>query len=226
MAEEREQQVGTRRDVGIWGAAFLALNGMIGAAIFGLPGKLDAAVGSFAPWLLLIGGLGVMLIALCYADLASRFDASGGPQLYAGAAFGRFVGFQAGWMIYASRAAALAANALVVVKSTVPVGTNTKIHDRLRELTGRVCDVASNPEFLKEGAALDDFMKPDRVVVGVRTPLAHELLQELYSPFLRTERPFLVMSPESAEMTKYVANAMLVLRIKNAGVRRAPVAAE
>lgn len=104
----------TRRDVGIWGAAFLALNGMIGAAIFGLPGKLDAAVGSFAPWLLLIGGLGVMLIALCYADLAARFDSSGGPQLYASAAFGPFIGFQAGWMLYAARAAALAANAHVL----------------------------------------------------------------------------------------------------------------
>lgn len=105
---------GTRRDVGVWGAAFLALNGMIGAGIFGLPGKLDAAVGSFAPWLLLIGGCGVMLIALCYADLASRFDSSGGPQLYASAAFGPFVGFQAGWMLYAARAASLAANAHVL----------------------------------------------------------------------------------------------------------------
>lgn len=114
MADEPEQQAATRRDVGIWGAAFLALNGMIGAGIFGLPGKLDAAVGSFAPLLLLIAGLGVMLIALCYADLASRFDSSGGPQLYASAAFGRFVGFQAGWMLYAARAAALAANANVL----------------------------------------------------------------------------------------------------------------
>lgn len=87
---------------------------MIGAAIFGLPGKLDAAVGSFAPWLLLIAGLGVMLIALCYADLASRFDSSGGPQLYGSTAFGPFVGFQAGWMLYAARAAALAANAHVL----------------------------------------------------------------------------------------------------------------
>lgn len=115
MADDSGQQPGTRRDVGIWGAAFLAFNGMIGAAIFGLPGTLDAAVGSFAPLLLLIGGLGVMLIALCYADLASRFDSSGGPQLYASAAFGRFVGFQAGWMLYAARAAALAANANVLV---------------------------------------------------------------------------------------------------------------
>lgn len=114
MADERGEPASTRRDVGIWGAAFLALNGMIGAGIFGLPGKLDAAVGSFAPLLLLIAGLGTMLIALCYADLAGRYDASGGPQLYAGAAFGRFVGFQAGWMLYAARAAALAANANVL----------------------------------------------------------------------------------------------------------------
>lgn len=115
MADSSEQQAPTRRDVGIWGASFLALNGMIGAAIFGLPGKLDAAVGGFAPWLLLIAGLGVMLIALCYADLASRFDASGGPQLYASAAFGQFIGFEAGWMLYAARSAALAANAHVLV---------------------------------------------------------------------------------------------------------------
>jgi amino acid transporter len=114
MADAEQEPVATRRDVGTWGAAFLALNGMIGAAIFGLPGKLDAAVGSFAPWLLLIGGLGVMLIALCYADLAARFDSSGGPQLYASAAFGPFIGFQAGWMLYAARAAALAANAHVL----------------------------------------------------------------------------------------------------------------
>lgn len=112
--EEEPKQGSTRRDVGTWGAAFLALNGMIGAAIFGLPGLLDAAVGSFAPWLLLIAGCGVMLIALCYADLASRFDVSGGPQLYASAAFGQFVGFEAGWMLYAARAAALAANANVL----------------------------------------------------------------------------------------------------------------
>ena len=73
--------------------------------------------------------------------------------------------------------------------------------------------MASNPEFLKEGAAIDDFMKPDRVVVGVRSEKAQKLLHELYAPFLRTERPFLVMPPESAEMTKYVANAMLATKI-------------
>jgi UDPglucose 6-dehydrogenase len=74
-------------------------------------------------------------------------------------------------------------------------------------------DVASNPEFLKEGAAIDDCMKPDRVVVGVRRAEVAAVLQELYAPFLRTERPFLVMSPESAEMTKYAANAMLATKI-------------
>lgn len=114
MEQGETGQSRTRRDVGIWGAVLLALNGMIGAAIFGLPGKLDAAVGSFAPWLLLIAGIGMMPIVLCYADLARRFDSSGGPQLYAGTAFGPFVGFQAGWMLYAARAAALAANAHVL----------------------------------------------------------------------------------------------------------------
>jgi UDPglucose 6-dehydrogenase len=84
---------------------------------------------------------------------------------------------------------------------------------RLAAGTQTAHDVASNPEFLKEGAAVDDFMKPDRIVVGVRRPEVAEVLKELYSPFLRTERPFLVMSPESAEMTKYVANAMLATKI-------------
>jgi UDPglucose 6-dehydrogenase len=73
--------------------------------------------------------------------------------------------------------------------------------------------VASNPEFLKEGAAIDDFNKPDRVVVGVRRPEIGEQLRELYAPFLRTDRPFLVMTPESAEMTKYVANCLLATKI-------------
>jgi UDPglucose 6-dehydrogenase len=73
--------------------------------------------------------------------------------------------------------------------------------------------VASNPEFLKEGAAIEDFQKPDRVVVGVRTPDVGETLRSLYGPFLRTENPFLVMSPESSEMTKYVANSLLATKI-------------
>jgi UDPglucose 6-dehydrogenase len=104
-------------------------------------------------------------------------------------------------------------DAIVVIKSTVPVGTNAETYERLRKLTGRDCDVAGNPEFLKEGAAINDFMFPDRVVVGVRRPEVAEVLRELYAPFLRTEHPFLVMSPESAELTKYVANALLSTKI-------------
>ncbi|MCY2939915.1 MAG: UDP-glucose/GDP-mannose dehydrogenase family protein [Planctomycetota bacterium] len=101
---------------------------------------------------------------------------------------------------------------LVVVKSTVPVGTNAQVLQHLAR--GKYPHrAASNPEFLKEGAAIDDCTKPDRVVVGVRDPQSAETLRELYAPFLRTERPFLVMSPESAEMTKYVANAMLATKI-------------
>jgi UDPglucose 6-dehydrogenase len=102
---------------------------------------------------------------------------------------------------------------VVVIKSTVPVGTNQAVVDRMTKLAKHPFDVASNPEFLKEGAAIDDCTKPDRVVVGVRRHEAGEVLQELYAPFLRTERPFLAMSPESAEMTKYVANAMLATKI-------------
>ena len=107
----------------------------------------------------------------------------------------------------------LGEKAIVVIKSTVPVGTNADVTRRLKELTKRSVDVASNPEFLKEGAAINDFMFPDRVVVGVRRPEVADVLRELYAPFLRTDKPFLVMSPESAEMTKYVANALLSTKI-------------
>lgn len=102
---------------------------------------------------------------------------------------------------------------IIVIKSTVPVGTNKAVADRLAAKGCADVDVASNPEFLKEGAAVDDFMKPDRVVVGARSAEVGEALQQLYAPFLRTEHPVLVMSPESAEMTKYVANAMLATKI-------------
>ncbi len=102
---------------------------------------------------------------------------------------------------------------IIIVKSTVPVGTNQALLERLQARAKHPVETASNPEFLKEGAAVDDFMKPDRVVVGVRRQEVADVLHELYAPFLRTERPFLVMSPESAEMTKYVANAMLATKI-------------
>jgi UDPglucose 6-dehydrogenase len=102
---------------------------------------------------------------------------------------------------------------IVVIKSTVPVGTNRAVGERIAARCKHQVDVASNPEFLKEGAAIEDCTKPDRVVVGVRRPEVAEVLRELYGPFLRTEKPLLVMSPESAEMTKYAANAMLATKI-------------
>ncbi len=101
----------------------------------------------------------------------------------------------------------------VVLKSTVPVGTNKKVREEIAALTKHEFDVVSNPEFLKEGAAIDDFMKPDRVVIGSESTRATQVMQELYSPFLRTGKPILVMDPPSAEMTKYAANAMLATRI-------------
>lgn len=117
------------------------------------------------------------------------------------------------WSVVDQLAVNLPTDAAVIIKSTVPVGTNSAVTARLRELTRRDCDVVSNPEFLKEGAAINDFMFPDRVVVGVRRPEAGATLRELYAPFLRTDKPFLVMSPESAEMTKYVANSLLSTKI-------------
>lgn len=117
------------------------------------------------------------------------------------------------WKVVETIAPHLHPEAIVVTKSTVPVGTCAGIEARLRAATGRECRVASNPEFLKEGAAIEDFQKPDRVVVGVRRPADGEVLRTLYAPYLRTEHPFLVMSPESAEMTKYVANALLSTKI-------------
>lgn len=117
------------------------------------------------------------------------------------------------WKVADSLAPLLGRDTIVVIKSTVPVGTNRAVAQRLRELTGRDVDVASNPEFLKEGCAIDDFTKPDRVVVGAERPEVSKVLEELYKPFLRTEHPFLVMNLESSEMTKYVANCLLATKI-------------
>ncbi|HVO30149.1 MAG TPA: UDP-glucose/GDP-mannose dehydrogenase family protein [bacterium] len=102
---------------------------------------------------------------------------------------------------------------VVVLKSTVPVGTNAKVAAVLAAKAKGPFDVASNPEFMKEGAALDDFLKPDRVVVGVVSERARAVMQDLYEPFLRTGKPMLFMDPASAEMTKYAANAMLATKI-------------
>ncbi len=117
------------------------------------------------------------------------------------------------WAVADSLAPHLSKDVVVVIKSTVPVGTNRKLYEKLKELTGREVTVASNPEFLKEGAAIQDFSKPDRVVVGVTDERASTVLHELYQPFLRTDHPFLSMGLESAEMTKYVANCMLATKI-------------
>ncbi|MGQ0636279.1 MAG: UDP-glucose dehydrogenase family protein [Planctomycetaceae bacterium] len=136
------------------------------------------------------------------------FIAVGTPQSDSGAA-----DLSGLWKVVETFAPSLPTDGIVVIKSTVPVGTNRAVARRLRELTGREVEVCSNPEFLKEGCAIDDFTKPDRVVVGVTRPETAEVLRELYAPFLRTEHPFLAMGLESAEMTKYVANCMLAAKI-------------
>jgi UDPglucose 6-dehydrogenase len=103
---------------------------------------------------------------------------------------------------------------VLILKSTVPPGTNRAITERVRAngCADRL-SVASNPEFLKEGAAIEDFRHPDRVVAGVRDAGTAEALRELYAPYCTAERPFVAMSPESAEMTKYAANALLATKI-------------
>jgi UDPglucose 6-dehydrogenase len=102
---------------------------------------------------------------------------------------------------------------IVITKSTVPVGTAGKVREAIRAHTSRPFHVCSNPEFLKEGDAVQDFMKPDRVVIGASSEHARERLTELYSPFVRTGNPILFMDIASAEITKYAANAMLATRI-------------
>ncbi len=107
---------------------------------------------------------------------------------------------------------------VVVTKSTVPVGTSRKVKDAVqKELTNRNAninfDVASNPEFLKEGAAIDDFLRPDRIVIGIESTRAEEILKKLYKPFVLNGHPIISMDIPSAEMTKYAANAMLATKI-------------
>jgi len=102
---------------------------------------------------------------------------------------------------------------VIVSKSTVPVGTCDKISKIIAKKTNAKFDVVSNPEFLKEGAAVDDFMSPDRVVVGTRSKKAAQIMNELYSSFMRLSDRFILMDERSSEMTKYAANAMLALRI-------------
>ena len=102
---------------------------------------------------------------------------------------------------------------VIVNKSTVPVGTAARVRDVIRRETTHPFSVVSNPEFLKQGAAIDDFMKPDRVVIGAEDPRAADLMKELYAPFTRTGAPIMLMDCASAELCKYAANAMLATRI-------------
>jgi len=107
----------------------------------------------------------------------------------------------------------MAREMVIVTKSTVPVGTAGKVAAEVAKDARFPFHMCSNPEFLKEGAAVDDFMKPDRVVLGVETPFAREMMSEIYAPFVRTGNPVIFMDIASAEMTKYAANGMLATRI-------------
>lgn len=107
---------------------------------------------------------------------------------------------------------------VVITKSTVPVGTTEKVRDVIRNETEKrgiyvEFDIASNPEFLKEGDAINDFLRPDRIVIGVETERAEEMLKKLYKPFLLNQHPVMVMDIRSSELTKYAANSMLATRI-------------
>lgn len=105
---------------------------------------------------------------------------------------------------------------VIVDKSTVPVGTAEKVTEIIKQNTTHTFDVVSNPEFLKQGAAVDDFLKPDRVIIGSNSQKATEIMQELYAPFLRTGNPVIIMDVKSAEMTKYASNSFLALKISYA----------
>ncbi len=101
----------------------------------------------------------------------------------------------------------------IVLKSTVPVGTSRQIEKRLKELSPLPHEVINNPEFLKEGAAIDDFLRPDRVVIGCKTEQAQKVMTKIYEPFVRNGHPILFMSNTAAELTKYAANAFLSVKI-------------
>ena len=141
-------------------------------------------------------------------DSAVIFIAVGTPQGEDGSADLKYV-------LEVAREVARAMNGykVIVDKSTVPVGTSEKVREVIRRETTHPFSVVSNPEFLKQGAAVDDFLKPDRVVIGAEDPRAQALMLELYEPFTRTGAPIMMMDCASAELAKYAANAMLATRI-------------
>src|SRR5450432_1579338 len=102
---------------------------------------------------------------------------------------------------------------VIIDKSTVPVGTAEKVHDAIAKNFKGEFDVVSNPEFLREGFAVDDFMKPDRVVIGTQSERAKKVMSNLYAPFVRQGNPIYFMDERSAELTKYAANAFLATKI-------------
>ncbi|HZZ08564.1 MAG TPA: UDP-glucose/GDP-mannose dehydrogenase family protein [Candidatus Binataceae bacterium] len=110
-------------------------------------------------------------------------------------------------------AKAVAGYHIIAIKSTVPVGTNDRVREIVAGAASHRVDVCSCPEFLKEGSAIEDFMRPDRVVIGSASEHATAILRELHAAFLRTDNPVIVMEPRSAELTKYASNAMLAMRI-------------
>jgi len=141
-------------------------------------------------------------------QVAVVFIAVGTPQSHDGAADLRYV-----LEVARDVGRAMVGPLTVVNKSTVPVGTARKVRAAIEAETRHPVRVVSNPEFLKEGAAVDDFLKPDRVVIGTDDPAAREIMADLYAPFVRTGNPIVFMDNLSAEMTKYTANGLLAARI-------------
>src|SRR5438034_2358309 len=136
------------------------------------------------------------------------FVAVGTPTTPSGAA-----DLSAVWAVTTQIGRAMDRYKVIVVKSTVPVGTSEKIRELLKKETKHPFDLLSNPEFLKQGAAVEDFMKPDRVVVGADDVRAAEILRDLYAPFVRTGSPVMIVDIRTAELLKYAANAFLAARI-------------
>lgn len=123
------------------------------------------------------------------------------------------VDLDAVWAVTDGIADAMDHHCMVIVKSTVPVGTTEQIKERIAAKTSQTFDIANNPEFLKQGLAIDDFNKPDRVVAGVEREEVGETLRELYRPFLRSGNPMIITDIRTSEMIKYVSNAMLATKI-------------
>src|SRR5258708_7911785 len=148
-------------------------------------------------------------------DLASAISQSMVSFVAVGTPMGATGAADLSGVLGAAEAIARAATGyhIIAIKSTVPVGTNDKVRELVERTGAHRVDVCSVPEFLKEGSAIEDFMRPDRVVIGSTSEQATTILSEVHAPFLRTDNPLLVMHPRSAELTKYASNAMLAIRI-------------